>query len=136
VNRPEYGADEMFAPVPAQRWEGVALLGAGLVGFASTDASWWWFAGLLLVPDLSMVGYLVNPSRGAAVYNLGHALLAPGLLLGWHWLGGPTAALAIGAIWVAHIGMDRMLGYGLKYGDDFTHTHLGSIGAQRRFDDM
>jgi hypothetical protein len=51
-------------------------------------------------------------------------------------MGGPSAALAIGAIWVAHIGMDRMLGYGLKYGDDFTHTHLGRIGAQRRFDDM
>lgn len=105
------------------------LLGAGVVGFSSTDVSWWWFAGLLLVPDLSMIGYLANPSRGATVYNVGHSLLGPGLLFVWHLTGGPLVAMVLASIWLAHIGMDRMLGYGLKFGDDFTDTHLGVIGA-------
>ncbi len=121
----------MFAPVPIQRIEGLVLLVAGVAAFGASDVSWWWFAGLLLVPDVSMVGYLANPSTGASVYNIGHALLGPGLLIGWHLLGGPVAALAVGAVWLAHVGMDRLFGYGLKYDDDFKHTHLGWIGPDR-----
>lgn len=113
-----------------QRLEGVVLLVTAVVGFAVTDASWWWFAGLLLVPDLSMVGYLANPSAGAITYNLGHTLLGPGLLLGWSWLGSPDSVLVLAWVWLAHIGVDRLFGYGLKYADAFTHTHLGTIGSQ------
>ncbi len=118
----------MFSPVGAQRFEGLVFLVVGVIAFSTTGVSWWWFAGLLLVPDLSMVGYLLNPVTGATIYNAGHTLIGPGLLYLWHWAGGPVTALAGAAIWTAHIGMDRLFGYGLKYGDDFTHTHLGMIG--------
>ena len=121
----------MFAPIAAQRIEGLVMLIAGIIAFSTTDVSWWWFVGLLLVPDFSMAGYLANPATGATLYNVGHSLLGPGLLLGWRWLGGPTAALAGAGIWIAHIGIDRLFGYGLKYSDDFTHTHLGTIGRRR-----
>ena len=33
--------------------------------------------------------------------------------------------MALALIWLAHIGLDRLLGTGLKYNDRFTHTHLG-----------
>lgn len=120
----------MTNPTTMQRWEGAAGLVAGAALFASSDWSWWWFALLLLVPDVSMAGYLITPTSGAALYNLGHSLVGSIGLLVWRLLGGPIAALALGAIWLAHIGLDRALGYGLKYADDFTHTHLGMIGRR------
>ena len=115
------------------RLEGAALLAGGLYAFGRGEISWWWFALLLLVPDLSMVGYLRNPGVGAAIYNLGHSVIGPVLLLTWYLAGGPRNVLAAGAIWLAHIGMDRMFGYGLKHGDDFQHTHLGWIGRGEEY---
>ncbi|MGQ0847593.1 MAG: DUF4260 domain-containing protein [Actinomycetota bacterium] len=120
----------MTNPVIVQRWEGLVGLTAGVGLFAVSGWSWWWFALLLLVPDVSMIGYWAQPVAGATVYNLGHSLVGPALLLGWRWFGGPVTALALGAIWLAHIGMDRALGYGLKYPNGFTHTHLGIIGRR------
>jgi Domain of unknown function (DUF4260) len=121
----------MLAPVTLQRLEGLVLLAAGLAGFAESEWSWWWFAGLLLVPDISMAGYLMRPSTGALTYNAGHTLLGPALLLAWFWIGAPTFVLAFGSTWLAHIGMDRAFGYGLKFADSFNHTHLGEIGRLR-----
>jgi hypothetical protein len=108
--------------------EGLALLVVAVLWFASTGETWWWFAGLLLVPDISMAGYLVDPRVGAATYNTGHTLLIPALLGAWHWLDGPAFVAVVAAVWLAHIGMDRLFGYGLKHADDFGHTHLGRIG--------
>ena len=120
----------MLSPVPLQRLEGLVLLIAGIIGFSVAEVSWWWLIGLLLVPDLSMVGYLISPVVGARTYNAGHTLLGPGMLFGANVLWGPSAALIVaGSVWLAHIGMDRLFGYGLKFGDDFQHTHLGWIGA-------
>jgi hypothetical protein len=80
-----------------------------------------------------MVGYLSNSTRlGAALYNSAHTetpalvLLAAGVAMG------RPAVVGAGLIWLAHIGMDRMIGAGLKYGDGFGHTHLGLMGAARR----
>ncbi len=115
-----------------QRIEGLVLFVVAAVGFGATGFSWWWFAGLLLVPDVSMVGYLANPSVGAAVYNVGHTLVGPAALAVWWWVGGPLAVGMLAAVWLAHIGMDRAFGYGLKEPTDFTHTHLGEIGPGRR----
>lgn len=122
----------MFDPIRVQRLEGAVLLAAGVAAFDASGWSWWWLARLLLVPDISMVGYFTGPGLGAAVYNLGHTLAGPAALLAWSFLGGPAAALALGAIWLAHIGMDRAFGYGLKHADGFQHTHLGTIGWRRR----
>jgi hypothetical protein len=105
----------------------VALLTAAL--YARTGASWWLFAALWIVPDLSLLGYLASPCRAARVYNTLHTYLLPGLLalaaLLTH-AQGPLVAIAL--IWANHIGIDRMLGYGLKYAEGFRFTHLGHIG--------
>jgi len=101
-----------------------------VVLFGWSDRSWWWFGILLLAPDLFMAGYAINPRVGAATYNFGHALVWPALLLA---VGIPLSRpmfVAFGSIWLAHIGMDRALGYGLKLQDGFTHTHLGLIGRK------
>jgi hypothetical protein len=121
----------MLAPIPLQRLEGLVVLLGGLVGFAESGWSWWWFAALLLVPDLSMAGYLLRPSTGALAYNAGHTLLGPALLLAWFWTGASSLVLALGSTWLAHIGIDRAFGYGLKFADSFNHTHLGEIGRFR-----
>jgi hypothetical protein len=115
-------------PVLVQRMEGLAILVLAVAWFASTGETWWWFAGLLLVPDLSMAGYMVDPRVGAIAYNTGHTLLVPAFLGMWYWLGGADFLAVVAAVWLAHIGMDRLFGYGLKHADDFGHTHLGRIG--------
>lgn len=110
----------------------IALLCVWL--FHRSGNSWWLFAGMIVAPDLSMLGYLAGPRVGAAVYNAGHTLAAP-VLLTLIGLGTGNAALAAAAMaWGAHIGLDRALGYGLKYPTGFGETHLGAIGQARRVD--
>ena len=110
------------------RLEGVVVLGAAVAAYAQFGAGWGMFALLLLAPDLALLGYLAGPRVGAALYNAAHsyvgavALLVLGVLAAMPW------AVAGGLIWCAHIGLDRALGYGLKYGSDFGATHLGRIG--------
>ena len=118
----------MLGPVWLQRLEGFALLVLALFLFAWSDAGWWWFALLFLAPDLSMVGYLKDAKVGAAVYNFGHWLVWPAILLALGVPNGRQTLIAAGSIWLYHIGMDRALGYGFKLEDGFTHTHLGLIG--------
>jgi hypothetical protein len=122
----------VLTPIALQRLEGLAFLGLAVSLFACSGVSWWWFGGLLLAPDLFMVGYLGGARLGAAVYNLGHWLLWPAMLLAVGIPGERPALIAAGSIWLAHIGMDRALGYGLKLEDGFSHTHLGLIGRPSR----
>lgn len=122
----------MTNPTALQRLEGFLLLGAAIWMFAETGESWWLFGLLLLAPDVSMLGYLRGPELGAVTYNLGHILLGPAVLLGWAVVGGSTLLNALGAVWLAHVGIDRAGGYGLKYPDAFHHTHLGMIGPAIR----
>jgi hypothetical protein len=113
-----------------QRLEGLAALGAGIVAYAMLGQSWWLFAALFLVPDLSMFGFLRSPRIGALAYNLVHTYVAPALLALLGLVFGPLF-YGLAAIWLAHIGFDRALGYGLKLGS-FEQTHLGPIGKARR----
>lgn len=78
-----------------------------------------------------MLGYLAGPRPGALAYNLAHSHVVPALVGGAGFAAGNEAALAVALVWVAHIGFDRALGYGLKYPTGFTATHLGAIGAAR-----
>lgn len=94
-------------------------------------ASWWLFAALWLAPDLSMLGYLGRPCRAARIYNAFHTYLGPGVLGLSAFLLHAHAMLPVALIWANHIGVDRLLGYGLKYGDGFGWTHLGAIGAAK-----
>ncbi|KPH81953.1 DUF4260 domain-containing protein [Bosea vaviloviae] len=96
--------------------------------FHRSGASWWLFGSLILAPDLTMLGYLAGPRFGAACYNAGHTLLWSGLLVIIGWGTQAPLAVALALIWAAHIGIDRAIGYGLKYPGAFNHTHLGSIG--------
>jgi hypothetical protein len=75
-----------------------------------------------------MLGYLAGPRPGAVAYNLAHTYATPAVLAGVGWLIGTPLLLALALIWAAHIGFDRMLGYGLKLPTDFRDTHLGRIG--------
>ena len=92
------------------------------------NGSWLWFIILFLAPDLAFLAYLVSPRLGAIAYNALHSTLGPLALLALSaWLEwGVTAPIAL--IWLAHVGFDRALGYGLKYATAFGDTHLGRIG--------
>jgi hypothetical protein len=110
------------------RGEALAIFVAGVVLYLQLNGHALWLLPLLLAPDLSMIGYLGGPALGAVTYNLAHNLVAAiGLVaLGWF---APLAPVALlGAVLLAHVGMDRTLGYGLKLPTDFRDTHLGRIG--------
>jgi len=104
--------------------EGLAILIAAAALYASQGYSWLAFALLLLTPDLVMLGYLWNIRTGTILYNLGHTYTGPLLLSGVSLLTGSDMGLQFSLIWLAHIGMDRTVGYGLKYPDSFKETHL------------
>ena len=114
-----------------QRLEGLAAAGLGIAAYIWLGQSWWMFALLILAPDLAMLGYLRSPRLGALTYNLGHTYAAPALLAVAGLVLGPLA-YGLAAIWMAHIGFDRLLGYGLKLETGFEQTHLGPIGKARR----
>ena len=114
------------------RVEGLAIFIAALAAYHLIGGNWWLFALLILAPDLAFLAALAGAGTGVRAYNLAHTYSVPIALgvigqfagLGW--------ALPVAAIWVAHIGMDRALGYGLKYPSRMSATHLGWIGKDRR----
>ena len=114
------------------RAEGVAALAAGAGLYLHLGGAPIALVPLLLAVDISMVGYLGGPRSGALIYNLAHNWVGglAVLALAW-WLGSPAIAL-VGAILVAHTGMDRAAGYGLKYPTAFADTHLGRLGRAGR----
>ena len=109
------------------RLEGLTILITAVMLYAQLESSWLYFALLLLTPDLAMLPYLINPRLGALAYNVVHTYVLPLALAVVAYLGGYPTLLALALIWLAHIGMDRTVGYGLKYGDDFKHTHLQEV---------
>lgn len=109
------------------RLEGAALFAASIVSYAHLGDGWMAFALLLLVPDLGMLGYLIGTRTGTATYNLTHTLALPLLLATTALLLGSPSTGAVAAIWLAHIGIDRAMGYGLKYPTNFRDTHLQRV---------
>jgi len=95
------------------------------VFYAHAGASWWLFAALWLAPDLSMLGYLAGPKWGARIYNAIHSYVTPATLAVTAMLLRSPSLVPIALIWFNHIGVDRLLGYGLKYPAGFGWTHLG-----------
>lgn len=110
------------------RAEGLAVLLAGTWWFVMSDGNWWLFGVLFFAPDVSCAGYLAGPRTGAIVYNIAHTYVSPVVLAGAFVIAGRADALPFLAIWCAHIGFDRAMGYGLKYPTAFGDTHLGFIG--------
>lgn len=95
--------------------------------FSLLNFAWWWFPALLLLPDVSMIGYLINPAVGAILYNIAHHK-GLGIIVGLLGLMiGSQILMLAGVILFAHSCMDRVAGYGLKYSDSFKHTSLGTM---------
>lgn len=113
------------------RLEATLLFALALWAYGRWGVGWGMFAACFLLPDLAFFGYLAGPRIGALAYNTTHALAGPLALLALAIAGGGRTLLAAGLIWIAHVGFDRMLGYGLKYASGFRATHLGRIGRDR-----
>ena len=110
------------------RLEGVVLFAGMTLLYGLWEGSWWVYALLFLAPDLSFAAYLAGTKAGAAVYNAAHSYLLPVALMTAGLAMASPLLLSLAMIWLAHIGIDRALGYGLKYQAGFSFTHLGRIG--------
>ena len=108
--------------------EEVALFLLCIFLFNKLNFAWWWFPALLLIPDIGMFGYLISTKIGALTYNLLHHRLIASLIAFYALTYGNEYWKLIAIILFAHISLDRALGYGLKYNDSFSNTHLGIIG--------
>jgi hypothetical protein len=104
--------------------EGVAVAAAAIALYFYADYPWWLLVALALAPDLSMAGYLAGPRVGAACYDAVHTYVAPVALGAVGVIADADLASQIALIWLTHIGIDRALGYGLKYPSGFKDTHL------------
>lgn len=109
------------------RAEGLAVAVAAPVCYFHAGYPWWLLLALLLAPDLLMAGYLRGPRLGAGAYNAAHTYIGPVVLLAIGVVAAVDVALEVALIWALHIGFDRALGYGLKYPDDFKHTHMQQL---------
>ena len=117
------------APLILFRAEAALVFILSILFSVRTAASWWRFAALLLVPDISMAGYWLAPRRGAVAYNVAHSYIGPLVLASFAVVSSHPRLSPYLFIWIAHIAMDRALGYGLKYTSGFKRTHLGWMGA-------
>ena len=115
-------------PALLLKLEDSLLFIAVLILYSHLHLSWLLFAVLFLTPDLSMLGYLGGPRAGSATYNHAHTYAVPLLLLGVALYRYAPVLLATSLIWITHIAIDRILGYGLKYPTHFKDTHLQHLG--------
>jgi hypothetical protein len=110
------------------RLEGLTLLIGATTAYYFSGGGWQFYALLFLAPDLAFLGYLFGSRVGTIAYNVTHSTVLPAALLGVG-LASSIPLVTLGAcIWLAHVGFDRALGYGLKYSAGFSHTHLGLAG--------
>ena len=109
------------------RAEGFAAAAAAIALYFHAGYAWWLLVALVLVPDLSMIGYLAGPTIGAAAYDGAHTYLLPIALAAIGVIANIEIAVQLGLIWLAHIGVDRAIGYGLKYPSGFKDTHLQRV---------
>jgi hypothetical protein len=113
------------------RLEGLAAFGAGLALFGASGGNWLFIIPLLLLPDISAAGFVAGSRVGTFTYNLVHNW-APGLvILALAVLLASPGLELVAAILIAHVGMDRAAGYGLKLPNSFKDTHLGRMGREK-----
>ena len=114
-------------PTVLLRLEGATLMLGSAAAYFALGGGWLLFALLLLAPDVAMLGYLFGKRAGAHVYNLFHSYPLPAALLAFGFFVNQPLAVSVALIWLAHIGMDRAVGYGLKYASSFKDTHLSRV---------
>jgi hypothetical protein len=107
--------------------EGAVVAAAAIALYFHLGYPWWLFVVLILAPDLSMLGYVAGPTAGRAVYDAAHTYAVPVALAVLGVLADVEVAAQVGLIWTAHIGIDRAIGYGLKYRTGFKDTHLQRV---------
>ena len=117
----------LLRPATLLRVEGIALLALSVLLYWANGGSWLLFGVLLLAPDLSMLGYLAGPKVGALLYNAFHTYAMPAVVGALGMIFASPVAISVALIWFAHIGMDRTVGYGLKYPTSFKDTHLERV---------
>lgn len=117
----------MSGPSLTLRLEGLAVLVGSIALFRHLGGHWGTFALLLFVPDASMLGYLAGAHLGSILYDAVHSYVAVAALAALAVLTGHSAGLPLACILAAHIGLDRALGYGLKYATGFRDTHLQRV---------
>ncbi len=117
----------LVRPAVLLRIEGAVVLTLSVLLYARHEGNWLLFALLILAPDLSALGYLAGAKVGVATYNLFHTYVLPSALAAYGLLWNNPVAVSLALIWFAHIGMDRLVGYGLKYESGFKDTHLGRV---------
>jgi hypothetical protein len=98
-----------------------------LIAYGQIEGSWWLFLLLILAPDVGLLGYLRDPATGAWTYNLAHTYILPVLLIAAGLYLGMPYLLPVGVIWIAHIGADRLLGFGLKYPASQKDQHFARV---------
>ncbi len=118
---------KLFLPKFLLHLEGslVLILCAWLYSIQS--GNWGLFALVFFVPDISIAGYLISAGAGAKTYNIAHSMPLPSILAAYGLLGANALAISLALIWFAHLGFDRMLGFGLKYPTRFSDTHLNRV---------
>jgi hypothetical protein len=104
--------------------EGAAVAVSAVALYFNADYAWWLLVVLALAPDLSMVGYLAGPRVGAVAYDAAHTYVLPAILAAVGVITESDTGVQLGLIWLTHIGVDRSIGYGLKYPTGFRDTHL------------
>lgn len=108
--------------------EEITMLGLGIYLFSLLSYPWWLFLALFLLPDIGMLGYIINNRVGALSYNIFHHKgIAVLIYITGIYISNELLQLS-GVILFAHAAFDRILGYGLKYEKGFKFTHLGEIG--------
>jgi hypothetical protein len=109
------------------RLEALGSLLLFLFLYQTLKGSWLLFLGVVLLPDLSMVGYLLNKKIGATLYNLFHNyVLSLALVVFGFWVSNPIF-IYVGLIFCVHVSLDRFFGFGLKYPSNFRDTHLEKV---------
>jgi hypothetical protein len=109
------------------RVEGLAVAAAAIALYFHADYPWWLLVALVLAPDLSMAGYVAGSTVGAAAYDAAHTYVFPVGLAAVGLIVDAETAVQLGLIWLTHIGVDRAIGYGLKYRTGFKDTHLQRV---------
>jgi hypothetical protein len=117
----------MSMPALLLHVEGLTVLIGSISLYAHLGGSALLFVILLFVPDVSMIGYMKDPQLGSVIYNIVHTYVGPALLLLVSLIAGSTLVTQIALIWFAHIGMDRTVGFGLKYAAEFKATHFNRV---------
>jgi hypothetical protein len=103
--------------------EGGAIAVAAVALYFSAGYPWWLLAALALAPDISLAGR----RAGSALYNAAHTYVAPVILGAAGVVADADVAVQLALVWITHIGVDRAVGYGLKYPGSFKETHLQHV---------